>query len=465
MTAPAGTILIVDDDEQLRQQMALFFRSTCRVETAGSREEVQQTLSENSLDPDVTLLDMHLPPCLDSIDEGLAIYREVAALRPDTVIIAMSGDADRSTGYQAVEAGMYDFFSKPIDTRELAIIVRRAMDRRRQAGEIRQLRQDQSREYHFDNILGTSAAIQRVLATVRKVADSAATVLLQGESGTGKELVARALHANSSRADGPFIAVNCSAIPETLVESELFGHEKGAFTGAVSRHAGRFERARGGTLFLDELGTLHASAQAKLLRVLEGGEFERVGGKETMQADIRLIAATNQDLEEQVAAGTFREDLYYRVRVIPLTLPPLRERREDIPQLISRFLSQAVENNRLPDRRLSPEALERLVGFRWKGNVRELRHVMESLALLADGETIGVADLPPQISGGGASEVATDMPEIPDEGFRLEEHMARHEEGILKVALKQAGAVKTRAAKLLGVNKDRMKYLCRKYDL
>jgi DNA-binding NtrC family response regulator len=465
MSAPSGTILIVDDDEQLRQQMALFFRSTCRVATAGSREEVQQVLSEDGFDPDVALLDMHLPPSLDSIEEGIAIYRQVAALRPHTVIIAMSGDADRATGYQAVEAGMYDFFSKPIDTRELAIIVRRAMDRRRQAGEIRQLRQEQAREYRFDNILGSSEAIRKVLDTVRKVADSHATVLLQGESGTGKELVARAVHANSSRADAPFIAVNCSAIPEHLVESELFGHEKGAFTGAVNRHAGRFERAGGGTLFLDELGTLQAAAQAKLLRVLENGEFERVGGKETIQADIRLIAATNQNLEEDVASGKFREDLYYRVRVIPITLPPLRERPEDIPELISTFLAQAVETNRLPPRRLSPEALDRLMGFRWKGNVRELRHVMESLALLADDETIGLGDLPPQISGSGLGEGAGDLPVIPDEGFRLEEYMARHEEAILTAALRKAGSVKTQAAKLLGVNKDRMKYLCRKYNL
>ncbi len=465
MTQPSGTILIVDDDDELRRQMALFFRSTCRVETAGSRQEVRDILADDSLDPDVVLIDMHLPPALNTIEEGLAIYREIAATRPHAVAIAMSGDEDRATGYRAVEAGMYDFFSKPIDTRELAIIVRRAMDRRRQAGEITALRREQCGDYQFEKILGTSQEIQKVLKTIRKIADSPAAVLIQGESGTGKELVARAIHANSSRADNPFIAVNCSAIPETLVESELFGHEKGAFTGAVNRHAGRFERAHGGTLFLDELGTLHASAQAKLLRVLESLEFERVGGKDTVRVDIRLITATNQNLEEEVAAGNFREDLYYRVRVVPIMLPALRERSEDIPILISRFLTEAVKTNKLGSRRLSPDALGKLKKFRWKGNVRELRHVIESLALLADDETIGVADLPPQISGAGLSNGSMRLPEIPDEGFKLEAHMAGHEEAILRAALKKGDSVKTKAARLLGVNKDRMKYLSRKYNL
>ncbi|MFQ5693367.1 MAG: sigma-54 interaction domain-containing protein, partial [Nitrospinota bacterium] len=332
--------------------------------------------------------------------------------------------------------------------------------------EVRSLKREMAREYRFDNFIGSSAAMREVLDTIRKVAESSATVLIQGESGTGKELVARALHENSSRADGPFVGVNCSAIPETLVESELFGHEKGAFTGAVERRIGRFEQAHGGTLFLDELGTLNLPAQAKLLRVLETRWFERVGGRDSVRVNIRLVAATNQDLEKDVAEGRFREDLYYRIRVVSLFLPPLRERKEDIKALVPHFLElSARENPASARKRLSAEAMDRLVNYRWRGNVRELRHVIESLVLLTEGDVIGVNDLPPQIVGAGTAENTAGLPEIPKEGFRLEEYLARHERGILREALRQEDGVKTRAARRLGVNKDRMKYLCRKHEL
>jgi two-component system response regulator PilR (NtrC family) len=460
-----GTLLFVEDDSELQRQMRIIFRQTCRVEAAGSREAAKRLLSDSSLDPDVAVVDMHLPPKVDSIEEGLLTLRDIAALRPETVLIAMSGDEDRETVFQAVEAGVYDFFDKPIDTRELEIIVRRAMERRRLVSENRSLRRELAREYHFENFIGRSPAMTQVLATIRKVADSNATVLIHGESGTGKELVARALHANGRRADGPFVGVNCSAIPETLIESELFGHEKGSFTGAVERRLGRFEQARGGTLFLDELATLTPAAQAKLLRVLETREFERVGGKETVPVDIRLVVATNKDLEKEVAEGRFREDLYYRVRVVSLYLPPLRERREDIPALLAHYLERAAADNGVPQKRMSPTALDRLVQHGWKGNVRELRHVIESLVLLSEGDTIEASDLPPQIVGASLGAGFDGLPDLPDQGFALEEHLARHERDILRAALRKADGVKTRAAKVLGVNKDRMKYLCRKYDL
>ena len=465
MTEPFGTLLYVEDDPELRRQMSLVFKGLCTVRTAANRVEAKELLADRSVDPDVAVVDMHLPPDLSTIEEGLATLREVAAMRPHTVMIALSGDEDQDTVYRAIESGVYDFFSKPIDTRELEIIVRRALERRRLVLENRNLRQELAREYHFEKFIGNSAAMKRVLETVKKVADSNATVLIQGESGTGKELVARALHVNSKRCDGPFIGVNCSAIPDTLVESELFGHEKGSFTGAVERRIGRFEQAHGGTLFLDELGTLNTAAQAKLLRVMETREFERVGGKDTVRVDIRLVAATNQNLEKEVADGTFREDLYYRVRVVSLVLPPLRDRKEDIPPLVSHYLGRAIRDNNMPERRLSPDALDRLINHRWKGNVRELRHVIESLVLLSDDETIGVHDLPPQIAGGVAAGSGDGVPEIPDDGFRLEEYLARHERNILQSALKKASGVKTHAARFLGVNKDRMKYLCRKHEL
>jgi DNA-binding NtrC family response regulator len=460
----AGTLLIVDDDPELRRQIALFFRAACRVEAAGDRDEARRLLAGRAVDPDVALVDMHLPPRLDSIDEGLATLRELATLRPRTVRLAMSGDEERETGYRAVAAGAYDFFAKPIETRELEIVVHRAFERRALADEIRRQRDDQRRDYRFESFIGDSAAMRRVLDTIRKVADSDASVLIHGESGTGKELVARALHANGRRAAGPFVAVNCSAIPETLVESELFGHEKGAFTGAVERRIGRFERADGGTLFLDELGTLHLAAQAKLLRVLETREFERVGGKEPIRVDLRLVAATNQDLDRQVEAGRFREDLLYRVRVVGLELPPLRERPEDIPPLVAHYLALALREHRSPAKALTPAALEALIAYRWRGNVRELRHVIESLVLLSDSERIDAHDLPPQIVG-AATVPGDGVATLPEAGFRLEEHLARHERDLLRAALQRAGGVKTQAARLLGVNKDRMKYLCRKHDL
>ena len=465
MTPPLGTLLFVEDDPELRRQMYLVFRKNCRVETAASRAEAHRLLSDRTLDPDVAVVDMHLPPDLASIEEGLATLREISALRPETVLIAMSGDENRDTVFQAVEAGVYDFFEKPIDTRELEIIVRRARERRRLVNENRNLRHELAREYHFENFIGTSSAMTAILETIKKVADSSATVLIQGESGTGKELVARALHANGRRRDGPFVGVNCSAIPETLVESELFGHEKGSFTGAVERRIGRFEQAHGGTLFLDELSTLTPSSQAKLLRVLETHEFERVGGKDRVSVDIRLVAATNQDLESLVTRGEFREDLYYRVRVVALNLPPLRERREDIPAFVSHYLQSASSENGMVRKRMSPHALDELVQHRWKGNVRELRHVIESLVLLSDGDTIERSDLPPQIVGAGASGGLDALPAIPDEGFRLEEHLLRRERNLVKAALRKSDGVKTRAARLLGINKDRMKYLCRKHEL
>jgi two-component system response regulator PilR (NtrC family) len=465
MTGGAGALLIVDDDPELRRQISLFFRRQCQVETASGRDETRRLLANGGFDPDVALVDMHLPPHLDSAEEGIGILQEIAALRPRTVRIAMSGDPERATGFHAVAAGAYDFFAKPIDTRELEIIVRRAFERRRLADEIQRQREDHGRQYRFDSFIGESAAMQRVLATITKVADSNASVLIQGESGTGKELVARALHAHSKRADGPFVAVNCSAIPDTLVESELFGHEKGSFTGAIDRRIGRFEQADGGTLFLDELGTLNAAAQAKLLRVLETRTFERVGGKESIQVDLRVVAATNQDLDRDTSEGKFREDLLYRIRVVSLVLPPLRDRREDIPALVAHYLALAVRDHDGRGRRLSPAALEALIAHRWKGNVRELRHVIESLVLLADGETIEVADLPPQIVSALPGSGRDGGLAIPEEGFRLEEYLARHERDLLRGALQKAAGVKTQAARLLGVNKDRMRYLCRKHDL
>ena len=313
--------------------------------------------------------------------------------------------------------------------------------------------------------------MMEVFEAIRRVADSSATVILRGESGTGKELVAKAIHYNSGRRSGPFVSVNCSALPEGLIEAELFGHEKGAFTGALGLVEGRFERADGGTLLLDEIGALGLPLQSKLLRVLEEREFTRVGGKNPIKVDIRLISATNENLEDAVAAGRFREDLYYRINVVPINLPPLRERREDIPLLIEHFVRRFSEEHGLR-KQMDTEALHYLMDYSWKGNVRELENLIQRVVLMTDVETISASHLPPNILNqepvfrpSAESQSDYSVPAFPDAGLSLDREVARYEYELVRTALARAGGVKIKAAEALGLNKDRMKYLCKKYDL
>jgi two-component system response regulator PilR (NtrC family) len=359
---------------------------------------------------------------------------------------------------------VYDFFTKPLDIQELEIIIRRALERRHLETEVRRLREELTRRYDFRNLRGNSPPMQAVKNAIRKVADSSATIMVRGESGTGKELVARAIHFNSSRRNGPFVALNCSAFPEHLVEDELFGHEKGAYTGAVGRREGRFEMADGGSLFLDEVGTLTSGIQAKLLRVLETREFERLGGKDTVKVDIRLVTATNQDLEKDVAEGRFRQDLYYRLNVVAIELPPLRDRGEDIPLLAEHFLDRFCRENSMHRKHLSSDAMDCLQAYEWKGNVRELEHLIESLVLLTDGNTIAARDLPKGLRERTPSGSLAGLA-LPDSGIMLEKHVADYERTLLANALQKAAGKKKEAAQLLGLNKDQMKYLCRKYNL
>ena len=455
-------LLIVEDDAFLRRQIASFFADRYEILQAEKREEGLAQLHNG--DVDLVLLDMRLPPDTGSIDEGLRTVGEIQRVTPGTLIIAMSGDNDRETILKAAAAGVYDFFTKPLDIRELEIIIRRALERRHLEVEIRRLREELTRRYDFRSLKGNSAPMQAVKNAIRKVADSSATIMVRGESGTGKELVARAIHFNSSRHDGPFVALNCSAFPEHLVEDELFGHEKGAYTGAVGLREGRFEMADGGSLFLDEVGTLTPAIQSKLLRVLETREFERLGGKETVRVDIRLVTATNQDLEKEVSEGRFRQDLYYRLNVVAIELPPLRERTDDIPLLTEHFLDRFCRENGMHRKHLSQDALECLMAHEWKGNVRELEHMIESLVLLSEGGTITARDLPrglrERTPSGSLAAVA-----LPDAGIMLEKHVAEFERNLLANALQKSSGRKKDAAQLLGLNKDQMKYLCRKYNL
>ncbi len=462
MSDRQARLLIVEDDAFLRRQIAAHFAGRYQVLEASCREECLAHLRGG--DVDLVLLDMRLPPREDSIEEGLRGAEDIQKVAPGTLTIAMSGDGDRETMIRAVGAGVHDFFTKPLDVRELEIIIRRALERQHLEGEVRRLRDELAHRYDFRNLKGGGPTMQAVKRSIRKVADSNATIMIRGESGTGKELVARAIHYNSGRRDAPFVALNCSAFPEHLVEDELFGHEKGAFTGAVSRREGRFEQADGGTLLLDEIGTLTPAVQAKLLRVLESREFERLGGKETVRVDIRLVSATNQDLEKDVAGGRFRQDLYYRINVVVLELPPLRERKEDIPLLAEHFLDRFCSENGIRRKRFSQDVLDRLVGHEWRGNVRELEHMVESLVLLTDGDTITAADLPRELREPQAS-LATDSSSLPEGGILLEKHVAEFERRLLANALERAAGKKKDAAQLLGLNKDQMKYLCRKYNL
>jgi DNA-binding NtrC family response regulator len=457
-------ILIIEDDPHLRRQIARFFADQYDVLEADGPDAAVGQLGGREVD--LVLVDMHLPPDTDTIASGLRAMRAVREAAPDSVILAMSGDPDRATCLKAAEAGAYDFFTKPIDTRELQIIVRRALERRRMDRDLVRLQQELEKRYDFSSLMGVSSQMEEVKAAIRRVADSNATILIRGESGTGKELVARAIHFNSSRRKEPFVPVNCSALPEHLVEDELFGHEKGAFTGADRRREGRFEMAHRGTLFLDEIATISAPIQAKLLRVLETREFERLGGKETVQVDIRLVAATNQDLERDVAERRFRQDLYYRVNVVRLDLPPLRERRGDISLLASHFLACSCSQNGTRPKRLAPETLARLEAYGWPGNVRELLHLMESLSLMVEGPSVDAAHLPPQIVR--ASKVIPPplpTPLIEQEGILWQGQVESFERSLLEQALRITHGKKSAAAQRLGLKRDQMKYLCRKYGL
>ena len=462
MAEPRARLLLIEDDAFLRRQVASFFSGRYEILEAETRSEgLAQVKAE---EVDLVLLDMRLPPATDSIEEGLLAATELKQISPRTLIIAMSGDQDRKTVLRAAEAGVYDFFTKALDIAELEIIIRRALDRRHLESEVLRLREELTRRYDSRNLKGNSAPMQAVKNAIRKVADSSATIMIRGESETGKELVARAIHFNSARRGGRFVALNCSALPEHLVEDELFGHEKGAFTGAIGRREGRFELADGGTIFLDEVGTLTSAMQAKLLRVLETREFERLGGSETVKVDIRVLTATNQDLEQDVAEHRFRQDLYYRLNVVAIQLPPLRDRPEDIPPLAEHFLDHYCSENSMPRKHLSPETLECLSAHEWKGNVRELEHTIESLVLLSDGELITTRDLPPELLGRAPADRLAAMT-LPDAGILLEKQIADFERSLIASALARTSGKKKEAAGLLGLNKDQMKYLCRKYNL
>ena len=453
-------IVIIEDDTLLRQQIALFLSKHYEVFQAGDRIQGEQLLLQEK--PALALVDLNLPPSGKSL-EGIGLIEKAKAELPETVVIVMSGNTNAEETLQAVEAGAHDYFKKPFDLNELRLIIHRSLEMQQMRRDNLRLRSELQKKYSFENIIGESAAMIGVFEAIRRVADTTANVIIRGESGTGKELIARAIHYNSKRKDQPFVSVNCAALPETLVETELFGHERGAFTGAIAAHTGRFELAHEGTLLLDEIGSVSPMVQAKLLRVLQEHKFERVGGTKQIFTDVRLITSTNENLEEKVARGEFREDLYYRIHVFPIQIPPLRERKEDIPLLLYHFLRIFCEKNHIPQKNFHPAALEGLMNYSWKGNVRELENLVQTLVLMSDDHRIGLQHLPTYVRGYHSSALPL-LAGIPEGGISLDDAVQQFERELLRTALDKTKGIKSKAAESLKIDKNRMKYLCRKHQ-
>ena len=432
------TVLVADDEAGMRESVARALR----------REGFEVTAVEDgaaALDAlrrapvDLLVADLRMPGL-----DGLELLRAAKLVAPDMEVVVLSGHATVEEAVEAMKEGAYDFLTKPFDRAPLVRVVRQALERRRLVLENRRLQRQVDDLAGAEELVGRSLQIKEVLRLVRQVAPAPTTVLILGESGTGKELVARAIHRLSPRHEKPFVCVNCAALPDTLLESELFGHEKGAFTGAVARRQGRFEVADGGTLLLDEVADLSPVAQAKVLRVLQEGEFEPVGASRTVKVDVRVLAATNQDLAQLVAEKRFREDLFYRLHVISVTVPPLRERREDVPLLAQHFLRRYAAQNHRTLEGFSEAALARLGDYTWQGDVRELEHVIERAVVLAQGPLVDVRDLPEAI--GQAEPVSSRVVPIPI-GMPLEEV----EQRLIEETLRQTKGDKELAAKLLGI--------------
>jgi two-component system, NtrC family, response regulator AtoC len=445
------TILVVDDEQLIRRSVAM------RLSAAGynvlEAENGRAALKQAAAGVDLAILDFRLPDL-----DGLAVLKELRQLDPDVLVILLTAYSSVETAVDAMKLGAYHFMNKPFDLEALAAMIEQALETTRLRREVRQLRATQAEPYSLERMVGNSPAIREFKNVLKRVATSpASTVLLTGESGTGKDLTAKILHYSSARAGRSFVNITCSALPETLLESELFGHERGAFTDARQQKKGLFEQADGGTVFLDEIGEMTPPLQAKLLRFLEEKTFRRVGGSADVRVDVRVIAATNRDLEEEVHHGRFREDLFYRLNVLPLKLPPLRAHNEDVPQLVSFYIDIFNREFKKTVRGASPATMRLLSDYAWPGNVRELRNAVERAMLLAVGDTLEPADFP----------IAADHPRashtigLPAQGLNLEET----EKSLVLQALERTGWNQTRAAKLLGLNRDQIHYRMEKFKL
>ena len=460
MSSPTPSILVCDDDRAVRSALNVnLTKAGYAVTLCDSAEEALERLRAEPVD--VLLTDVKMPGIT-----GLDLLLEVRTHWPDTRVVIMTGFGSVTDAVNAMKAGASDYLIKPIARDELLLLLQRALETRALAREVRQLRQEVEARYGFSNLIGATPAMHEVYEQVQAVADSKTLVLVTGETGTGKELIAHAIHYRSSRARSPLVVVNCGALPENLLESELFGHEKGAFTGAIRTHQGKFEQADGGTLFLDEIGEIPAPVQVRLLRVLEGGAFTRVGGERGVKVDVRVIAATNRDLRAEVRAGSFRADLFYRLNVFPIRLPPLRERAEDIPLLATHFLERYAERHGRPAPRLCDEAMVQLRSWRWPGNVRELEHLMERTLLLSGGggeiRSIRLpeeAEIVPAEDSTGESGPPVDDSRLDElDAGGLPALLDRWERALIVEAMEAEGGVQARAARRLGISRSNLNY-------
>jgi len=441
-------VLILDDESTLRTALfRLLDRKGFQVITAQRIDEARTFLTADK--PfDLAIIDMNLPD-----GNGLEFMTEFKKAYPQTQVIILTGFATIDSAVQATQKGAYHFLTKPFNVEELMSLVDKALAHKNLEQENRQLRTELGTRYQFEQIIGESDPIKQCLSLVERVAHTDSTVLVTGESGTGKELIARAIHYNSPRAKNPFIAINCGAIPSELLESELFGHVKGSFTGAISNRIGRFELADEGTLFLDEIGDLEPNLQVKILRALQERVFEPVGGTKSVQVNVRVIAATNLDLDKAVKDGRFREDLYYRLNVIPIHLPALRERKSDIPLLLNHFMNQFNKNKTRILNGFTAEALNCLTHYAWPGNIRELENLIERLSILKGQGTVEINDLPPKYKSNVASYTESGIVEIPDAGLDFNSAVDQFENALIMKALEKTGWNKNQAAILLRLNR------------
>ena len=454
-----ANLLIVDDEEHFREVVPMLLADLdMDIRTAGNGEEALVAIAERR--PDLVLTDLSMPKM-----DGMELLRRLKLEQPDIPVVVVTAFGSIESAVKAMRAGAFDYVTKPVEEEALRITIGRASSFAGVVRENRMLRKELEERYDFQKILGESEPMVKALKLAGDVGRTDTTVLILGESGTGKELLARAIHWNSPRAKGPFAAVNCAAIPENLLESELFGHEKGSFTGADRRREGRVEAAAGGTLFLDEIGDMPPSLQAKILRLLQEREFQRVGGRETIPADVRFVCATNRDITQMVSDGTFREDLYYRVNVFPVTLPPLRDRGGDVLLLARTFLRKFSHDMGKTVSHISREASSLLSSYRWPGNIRELENVIERAVILCDDDAIGVDSLPPELRRDEPPGVEPGDPNrrfmLPPDGIRLEDL----EKDLLIQALERTKYNQTRAAKLLGLTRATLRYRLEKYKI
>ncbi|HSP14234.1 MAG TPA: sigma-54 dependent transcriptional regulator [Thermoanaerobaculia bacterium] len=449
-------LLILDDEASLRDFLSIVFEEEgWSVEVAGTLAEARTAVQKN--EPDLILCDLMVPD-----GSGIDFLREVKAQNPSIAVIMITAHTSTKSAVDALKAGAFDYIAKPFDIEELKIIVRKAVERKELEDENLHLRTALEEKFTFANIIGKSGKMQEIFSIVQRIARTMSTVLISGESGTGKELIARAIHYNSGRR-GKFVSINCGALPENLLESELFGHERGAFTGAIREKKGLFQEADRGTIFLDEIGETTLAMQIKLLRVLQDRVVRKVGSNVETQIDVRVIAATNRDLDESIRQGTFREDLFYRINVIPITLPSLRHRKEDIPLLVEHFIGKYCDNLSVPHKQISTDAMRAIEKYHWPGNVRELENVVERMIALETSEVLTTKSLPEHVLLGGRIPDATF--ELPPEGISLQDHLEAIGKIFMLKALERTGGVQTQAAELLRMSFRSFRYYAKKYEL